>query len=62
MRSRLSPTHWAVHLTSLRALVGTVVSGNFTCSKNPDNSRELVVEMTWSVQGGETKAQVWKVR
>lgn len=48
--------------------VGTTVAGSFTCSKNPENSRELIVEMTWSVKGkgaekeGETKAQVWKVR
>ena len=45
---------------------GSVVRGSFTCSKNPENSRELIVEMTWTVSGskGESalKAQVWKVR
>jgi protein arginine N-methyltransferase 3 len=43
------------------------VAGTFSCVKNPENSRELIVEMTWSVKGaegkeGEMKAQVWKVR
>lgn len=38
-----------------------------TCGKNPDNSRELVVEMTWQITDKEgkksdVKAQVWKVR
>ena len=42
------------------------MKGEFTCSKNPENSRELIVEMTWTVETngaeGELKAQVWKVR
>nr|CRX79081.1 hypothetical protein ls5930a1_00124 [Leucosporidium scottii] len=67
-----TPTHWKQTVFLLRepfqVAEGTTVSGSFTCSKNPENSRELVVEMTWSVQPkgaekeGEVKAQVWKVR
>lgn len=48
-------------------LLGSIVKGQFTCSKNPENSRELIVEVTWEVEhlSGEKvdmKAQVWKVR
>lgn len=47
-------------------LIGTVVKGSFKCSKNPENSRELVVEMTWTLSfnqiESELRAQVWKVR
>ncbi|ORY83596.1 S-adenosyl-L-methionine-dependent methyltransferase [Leucosporidium creatinivorum] len=67
-----TPTHWKQTVFLLRepfeVAEGTTVSGSFTCSKNPENSRELVVEMTWSIQAkgaekdGEVKAQVWKVR
>ncbi|KAK4702088.1 type I protein arginine methyltransferase, partial [Phenoliferia sp. Uapishka_3] len=61
-----TPTHWKQTLFLLREPItvaeGTVVEGTFRCSKNPENSRELVVEMTWKATGGEVKAQVWKVR
>ncbi|SCV73747.1 BQ2448_6177 [Microbotryum intermedium] len=65
-RIRLSLTRCLHSLDFAKA--GTVIDGSFKCSKNPENSRELVVEVTWTVQAsaegrkGSVKAQVWKVR
>lgn len=46
---------------------GSTIEGTIKVAKNPDNSRELLVEMVWNVVTGqgekrETQAQVWKVR
>lgn len=47
--------------------VGDRVEGTIRFDKNPDNSRELVVEAVWDVVGQEGArksqgAQAWKVR
>ena len=60
-------THWKQTVFLLRkpfeVKQGTLVEGHFRLGKSDDNSRELVVEVTWRVeQGDETAAQVWKVR
>ncbi|KAK4050975.1 hypothetical protein OIV83_003104 [Microbotryomycetes sp. JL201] len=75
--AKATPTHWKQTVFLLREpfdvkaggfsglawmFACSKVTGTFTCSKNPDNSRELVCEVTWSINDGETKAQVWKVR
>ncbi|GAA5922674.1 hypothetical protein JCM1841_001099 [Sporobolomyces salmonicolor] len=65
-------THWKQTMFLLKEPIevqlGSIVEGTIKVSKNPDNSRELLVEMIWTVQQpgaerkSETKAQVWKVR
>ncbi|GAA5976382.1 hypothetical protein JCM11641_005996 [Rhodosporidiobolus odoratus] len=66
-----TPTHWKQTVMLLakpiEVEVGYSLSGTLTVSKNPDNSRELVVEAVWTVFDKEGKkaedgAQVWKVR
>ncbi|SCZ88312.1 BZ3500_MvSof-1268-A1-R1_Chr10-2g02915 [Microbotryum saponariae] len=67
-----TPTHWKQTMFLLKEPIqveaGTVIEGSFKCSKNPENSRELVVEVTWTVHAKaeepkrSVKAQVWKVR
>ncbi|GAA5893921.1 hypothetical protein JCM6882_003128 [Rhodosporidiobolus microsporus] len=65
-----TPTHWKQTLLLLKepltVEIGTSIDGTLTVSKNPDNSRELVVEAVWTVtrkDGKKTEgAQVWKVR
>ncbi|KDE06451.1 hypothetical protein MVLG_03235 [Microbotryum lychnidis-dioicae p1A1 Lamole] len=67
-----TPTHWKQTMFLLkepiRVEAGTVIEGSFKCSKNPENSRELVVEVTWTVHAKaekpkrSVKAQVWRVR
>ncbi|KAJ7644712.1 protein arginine N-methyltransferase [Roridomyces roridus] len=65
------PTHWKQTLFLLRDPVdiveGTIVSGHFHCTKSSINSRELDVEVHYSVkqEGGEvglTVVQMYKVR
>ncbi|TDL19665.1 protein arginine N-methyltransferase [Rickenella mellea] len=66
------PTHWKQTIFLLREPVvveeGTVVSGEFHCRKSQDNSRELDVEIHYTVQqpGAEMKGdiiiQTFKVR
>ncbi|KAM0747348.1 S-adenosyl-L-methionine-dependent methyltransferase [Meredithblackwellia eburnea MCA 4105] len=69
----VTPTHWKQTVFLLKDPIavqdGTTLKGTFKCSKNPENSRELVVEIVWTVSHpgakegeGEVKAQVWKVR
>jgi type I protein arginine methyltransferase len=47
---------------------GTIVQGTFYCHKSPDNSRELDVEIHYSVKAdtdspaGDTFVQMYKVR
>ncbi|BGP18288.1 hypothetical protein JCM10213_008461 [Rhodosporidiobolus nylandii] len=66
-----TPTHWKQTLLLLKEAIeveiGSSLTGTLTVSKNPDNSRELVVEAVWSVIGKDGEkvkdgAQVWKVR
>ncbi|KPV71616.1 uncharacterized protein RHOBADRAFT_30788 [Rhodotorula graminis WP1] len=67
-----TPTHWKQTLLVLRdpitgVEVGDRLEGTIRFDKNPDNSRELVVEASWEVLGrdGAKKgvgAQAWKVR
>ncbi|GAA5914385.1 hypothetical protein JCM8208_002831 [Rhodotorula glutinis] len=67
-----TPTHWKQTLLVLREPiagieVGDRLEGTIRFDKNPDNSRELVVEASWTVVGKEGKekgigAQAWKVR
>jgi len=49
-----TPTHWKQTAFLLREPImvqeGTVVSGTFHCNKNPDNSRELAVEIHYTVK------------
>ena len=52
----------------LRCGLGTVVEGTFKCKKSPDNSRELDVEIHYTVKEPEDAApgdvfvQIYKVR
>ncbi|KAF6755854.1 arginine N-methyltransferase 3 [Ephemerocybe angulata] len=65
-----SPTHWKQTLFMLKepfyVTEGTTVSGVFHCRKREDNSRELDVELHYSVHGadgpGETVVQMYAVR
>ncbi|GAA5844790.1 hypothetical protein JCM11251_002277 [Rhodosporidiobolus azoricus] len=66
-----TPTHWKQTLLLLKDAItveiGTKLDGTLTVSKNPENSRELVVEAVWTVADKVGKkvgegAQVWKVR
>ncbi|GAA5846271.1 hypothetical protein JCM9279_005883 [Rhodotorula babjevae] len=67
-----TPTHWKQTLLVLREPiagieVGDRLEGTIRFDKNPDNSRELVVEASWTVLGKDGKkkglgAQAWKVR
>ncbi|GAA5821946.1 hypothetical protein JCM10212_005157 [Sporobolomyces blumeae] len=66
-----TPTHWKQTAFMLKnpiaVEIGSSIEGTIKVDKNPDNSRELLVEMVWNVvnpQGEkrETEAQVWKVR
>ncbi|GAA6014374.1 hypothetical protein JCM10207_005440 [Rhodosporidiobolus poonsookiae] len=65
-----TPTHWKQTLFLLRdpleVEIGSTIEGTLSVSKNPENSRELVVEARWTVTrvSGARKdgAQVWKVR
>ncbi|KIO02960.1 hypothetical protein M404DRAFT_638181 [Pisolithus tinctorius Marx 270] len=67
------PTHWKQTVFLLREPIaaeeGTVVSGTFSCKKNGENSRELDVEIHYSVKQlgessptGETVVQIYTVR
>ncbi|KAH9932760.1 protein arginine N-methyltransferase [Epithele typhae] len=67
------PTHWKQTIFFFREPVsvaeGTVVEGVFKCRKNADNSRELDVEIHYSVRepedpapSGELLVQMYKVR
>ncbi|KAL0960565.1 hypothetical protein HGRIS_005602 [Hohenbuehelia grisea] len=66
------PTHWKQTLFMLRDPIsvaeGSIVSGSFHCKKSETNSRELDVEIHYSVQDtpespvGETVVQMFKVR
>ncbi|KAI5987412.1 S-adenosyl-L-methionine-dependent methyltransferase [Pisolithus marmoratus] len=66
------PTHWKQTVFLLRdpiaAEEGTIVSGTFSCKKNGENSRELDVEIHYSIQhseepsAGETVVQIFTVR
>lgn len=53
---------------SLLTFLGTVVSGTFHCHKNPENSRELDVEIHYTVKAEEDSVvsdmfvQMYKVR
>ncbi|GAA5906701.1 uncharacterized protein JCM6883_004560 [Sporobolomyces salmoneus] len=66
-----TPTHWKQTAFLLKepieVEIGSSVEGTIKVAKNPDNSRELLVEMVWNVvtkagEKRETQAQVWKVR
>ncbi|KAI5995140.1 S-adenosyl-L-methionine-dependent methyltransferase [Pisolithus albus] len=66
------PTHWKQTVFLLREPIaaeeGTVVSGTFSCKKNGENSRELDVEIHYSVKRleeptvGETVVEIYTVR
>ncbi|KAF9231844.1 hypothetical protein BU15DRAFT_81915 [Melanogaster broomeanus] len=65
------PTHWKQTIFLLRdpilAEEGTVVSGTFYCKKSDENSRELDVEIHYSVKkgaepAGDVVVQMYKVR
>jgi len=66
------PTHWKQTIFLLhepiRAHEGTVVTGTFSCRKSGDNSRELDVEIRYSVKDdaasapGDLIIQMYKVR
>ncbi|KAI6027839.1 S-adenosyl-L-methionine-dependent methyltransferase [Pisolithus microcarpus] len=66
------PTHWKQTVFLLREPIaaeeGTVVSGTFSCKKNGENSRELDVEIHYSVKHleeptvGETVVEIYTVR
>ncbi|KAG6337383.1 hypothetical protein ID866_1706 [Astraeus odoratus] len=66
------PTHWKQTIFLLRdpipAEEGTVVSGTFSCRKNNENSRELDIEIHYSIKNtgeasaGETVVQIYTVR
>jgi len=67
-----TPTHWKQAIFLLREPIlvreGTIVSGTFHCHKNPDNSRELDVEIHYTVKNTEEEVvsdvivQMFKVR
>ncbi|KAJ8292672.1 Protein arginine N-methyltransferase 3 [Rhodotorula toruloides] len=66
-----TPTHWKQTFFLLRepiqVRVGDKVEGQVKVGKNEDNSRELSVEVVWSVIGSEGEkrsegVQAWKVR
>ncbi|KAJ7205187.1 protein arginine N-methyltransferase [Mycena pura] len=69
---RSVPTHWKQTLFLLREPIvvveGSIVSGHFHCVKSKTNSRELDVEIHYSVRleegdgVGETVVQMYKVR
>ena len=61
------PGAWCVVL--MRLVSGTIVEGTFKCKKSEDNSRELDVEIHFSVREpeaeaapGEVVVQMFKVR
>lgn len=66
------PTHWKQTIFLLhepiRAHEGTIVTGTFSCRKSDDNSRELDVEIRYSVKDDEASdpgdliIQMYKVR
>lgn len=67
------PTHWKQTIFFLREPItvsdGTIVEGTFKCKKSEDNSRELDVEIHFSVREpeaeaapGEVVVQMYKVR
>ncbi|TBU22355.1 protein arginine N-methyltransferase [Dichomitus squalens] len=67
------PTHWKQTIFFLREPIsvadGTVVEGTFKCKKSTDNSRELDVEIHFSVRepeadagAGDVVVQIYKVR
>ncbi|EJF55863.1 protein arginine N-methyltransferase [Dichomitus squalens] len=67
------PTHWKQTIFFLREPIsvadGTVVEGMFKCKKSTDNSRELDVEIHFSVRepdadagAGDVVVQIYKVR
>ena len=67
-----TPTHWKQTIFMLRepfmVSEGSVVVGRFSCRKNETNSRELMVEIHYSVkeedksQPGDTIVQIFKVQ
>ncbi|GAA5853699.1 hypothetical protein JCM3766R1_000594, partial [Sporobolomyces carnicolor] len=66
-----TPTHWKqtafLLKDPLEVEIGSSIEGTIKVAKNPDNSRELLVEMVWNVvtkagEKRETQAQAWKVR
>ncbi|GAA5822642.1 hypothetical protein JCM3770_002852 [Rhodotorula araucariae] len=67
-----TPTHWKQTLFVLRepiagVRIGDRLDGSIRVDKNPENSRELVVEATWDVVDAEGNkksqgVQAWKVR
>lgn len=70
---RSQPTHWKQTIFLLRDPIhaedGTIVTGSFYCKKSATNSRELDVEIHYSVRQnsettevGETVVQIYKVR
>lgn len=66
------PTHWKQTIFLLhepiRAREGTIVTGTFSCRKSDENSRELDVEIRYSVKEdevippGDLIVQMYKVR
>lgn len=70
---RSQPTHWKQTIFLLRDPIhaedGTIVTGSFYCKKSATNSRELDVEIHYSVRQnaetttvGDTVVQIYKVR
>jgi protein arginine N-methyltransferase 3 len=67
-----APTHWKQTIFLLnepiRAHEGTIVTGTFSCRKSDENSRELDVEIRYSVKkdemspAGDLIVQMYKVR
>jgi protein arginine N-methyltransferase 3 len=67
-----APTHWKQTIFLLhepiRAREGTIVAGTFSCRKSDDNSRELDVEIRYSIKddeaspAGDLIVQMYKVR
>ena len=67
-----APTHWKQTIFLLhepiRAHEGTIVTGTFSCRKNDENSRELDVEVRYSVQDDKASSpgalivEMYKVR